>query len=237
MIIRDGKGFATYASIYYIGHALMVIVLPNLAMLVLCFFIALEFKRRRSNLSSMFSRRRKCVLRLTVATTLCYLTLDTPNVFVFLTVALQGTIVESASDSLCLMNVFSSFLSISNETVPFLVYFCFNQTFRQLLRSSLARFFGKSSNVSSTLITTMNDDGAEYSMVRGGRLSQQYNHTSGGPTKRFLATVTTTASHSGMKNGVAKFSNEEDSHYVLEHLERSEISNAAEKFLCDNFVS
>lgn len=139
MIIRNGTIYHTYESVYYIVQSVTVIVVPNLMMLIFCTLIACKFKKK--NVGQCFSRRRRCVLRITITTTISYCILETPNLFVFLAVAWRGSSVES-NESLCIVSLITNFLSISNATIPFVVYVSFNGTFRQLLFVQLASLFG-----------------------------------------------------------------------------------------------
>lgn len=139
MEIRNATIYRTYESVYYFLQSVSVIVVPNLLMLVFCVLIACNFKRK--SMGQCFSTRRRCVLRITITTTICYCVFETPNLIVFLAVAWRGSSVEE-NESLCIVSLITNFLSISNATIPFVVYVSFNRTFRQLLFVQLANLFG-----------------------------------------------------------------------------------------------
>lgn len=140
MEIRNDSRYHSYERIYYYFQSLFVICIPNLLMFILCILIAVEF--RSKTISHSFSHRRRCVLRITITNTVCYCVLETPGVFVYLVAAWRGSDVNANHQSFCVVSVVTNFLSISNATIPFLVYVSFNDTFRHLLFVQLANLFG-----------------------------------------------------------------------------------------------
>lgn len=130
MVIRDGWFYHDYERVYFFLHALAVISLPTLLMAVFSVLIGYHFNRKP--MGQRFSERRRCVLRITFATTLCTLVLQTPGLVVFASAAVRGSTLEQ-NFSFCTVNVVTTFLTILAAAAPFLVYLCLNETFRRLL--------------------------------------------------------------------------------------------------------
>jgi len=77
-----------HERIYYTTTAMLSIVIPTLAMLVCSALIVTQFTFKE--LGEAFSQRRRCVLRLTIATTLSHLLLEGPALITFGAVVLKG---------------------------------------------------------------------------------------------------------------------------------------------------
>lgn len=138
MVIRDGWFYYDYERVYFFLHALAVISLPVLLMAVFSVLIGYHFNQKP--MGQRFSERRRCVLRITFATTLCTLVLQTPGLVTFAAAAIRGSALE-ANFSFCTVNVVTTFLTILNAAAPFLVYLCLNETFRRLLFVQLGSRF------------------------------------------------------------------------------------------------
>lgn len=83
-------------------------------------------------LGEAFSQRRKCVIRMTVATTLSYLLLEGPALLTFGAVAVKGAGSEKHNMNICILNHANNLLSIVNATIPFFVFLACNQQFRHM---------------------------------------------------------------------------------------------------------
>lgn len=139
MITKNGTFYIFYEKVYFYINSVAVIVLPNLLMILLSFLIAFQLKNK--NMGQNFSQRRRCVVRITITTTVCYIILETPNLIMFFTAAIRGSAIEN-NESLCFVSVVTNFLAMLNSVVPFFVYVSFNGTFRELLILQLAPVFG-----------------------------------------------------------------------------------------------
>lgn len=78
-----------------------------------------------------FSQRRKCVLRLTIATTLSHLLLEGPACLTFAAAALNGAEMNN-NRIFCILNHFNNLGSLINATIPFFVFLICNEQFRSL---------------------------------------------------------------------------------------------------------
>lgn len=84
------------------------------------------------DLGEAFSQRRKCVIRLTVATTLSHLLLEGPALLTFGAAAIKGASSEQHNLAMCVINHMCNLLSVVNATIPFFVFLACNQQFRQM---------------------------------------------------------------------------------------------------------
>jgi hypothetical protein len=83
-------------------------------------------------LGESFSQRRRCVIRITVATTVAHLLLEGPALLTFAAAALKGSKTERHDVAMCLLNTGNNFLSIVNATIPFFLYLACNDQFRRM---------------------------------------------------------------------------------------------------------
>lgn len=184
MMTKNYTTYLTYERIYFYIHCVAVIVLPNLSMILLSFLIA--FQLQSKNMGQNFSQRRRCVVRITITTTVCYLVLETPNLVMFLTAAVRGSAYEN-NQSLCVVSVITNFLAMLNAVVPFFVYVTFNGTFRQLLIVQVAPLLGitvpdRTRNGYDMEVSRLTGNSQQNSIIRGyvvgtntGRLSKVSN--------------------------------------------------------------
>ncbi|CAI5449959.1 unnamed protein product [Caenorhabditis angaria] len=103
------------------------IVLPTIAMLVCTILIIKQFTFK--NLGEAFSQRRKCVIRMTVATTLLHLLLEGPATISHVVSAVEKT---EVSYMMCVINHSNNLLCLVNATIPFFVFLMYNEQFRHM---------------------------------------------------------------------------------------------------------
>ncbi|KAI1724545.1 hypothetical protein Ddc_05787 [Ditylenchus destructor] len=124
----------SYEKIYYWLQMLCSIVVPTLAMLVCSLLIITRFTIKA------FSQRRKCVIRMTCATTLCHLLFEGPALVTFGAVALKGASSHHHDSNICIINHANNLLSVFNATIPFFVFVGCNQQFRKMSLFYLSPF-------------------------------------------------------------------------------------------------
>uniref|UniRef100_A0A5S6QNQ8 G_PROTEIN_RECEP_F1_2 domain-containing protein n=1 Tax=Trichuris muris TaxID=70415 RepID=A0A5S6QNQ8_TRIMR len=134
LVVRTGAFYQTYERLHFWVQAATVIVIPIAALIVLCGMITLNLHRH--SMKTRFNRQRQCMLRIVIATAFSYWILETPSLCVLISVAIRGSQIEE-NGSLCLTNVITNLLNISNVVASFLVSFMFNSTFRSLLLAQL----------------------------------------------------------------------------------------------------
>uniref|UniRef100_A0A914VR53 G-protein coupled receptors family 1 profile domain-containing protein n=1 Tax=Plectus sambesii TaxID=2011161 RepID=A0A914VR53_9BILA len=150
MRLRMGAFFLTYEKFYFWTQAALSILLPTLAMLLCTVLIITNFRFKQ--LGESFSARRRCVIRITVATTLAHLLLEGPALLTFAAAALKGSKTERHDVAMCLLNTGNNFLSIVNATIPFFLYLACNDQFRRMTCVYLRmRFCGIDDNADDTL--------------------------------------------------------------------------------------
>uniref|UniRef100_A0A915DWU6 G-protein coupled receptors family 1 profile domain-containing protein n=1 Tax=Ditylenchus dipsaci TaxID=166011 RepID=A0A915DWU6_9BILA len=120
----------SYEKIYYWLQMLCSIVVPTLAMLLCSVLIVTRFTFKE--LGEAFSQRRKCVIRMTCATTLSHLMLEGPALLTFGAVALKGASSQHHNANICIINNTNNLLSVINATIPFFVFVLCNQQFRKM---------------------------------------------------------------------------------------------------------
>lgn len=115
---------------YYWLQITLSIVIPNISMLICSILIVKQFSFK--NLGEAFSQRRKCVIRMTVATTLSHLLLEGPALLTFAAVARKGSDSSDHGQSMCMLAHGNNLLSVVNATMPFFVFLAFNEQFRRM---------------------------------------------------------------------------------------------------------
>ncbi|TMS36241.1 hypothetical protein L596_003453 [Steinernema carpocapsae] len=119
-----------YEKMYYWIQMTVSIVLPTIIMLICSVLIITQFTIK--DLGETFSQRRRCVIRMTVATTLSHLLLEGPALLTFGAAALKGA-GSSAHDVItCKLNHGNNLLSMVNATIPFFVFLMCNHQFRHM---------------------------------------------------------------------------------------------------------
>uniref|UniRef100_A0AC34FBE7 G-protein coupled receptors family 1 profile domain-containing protein n=1 Tax=Panagrolaimus sp. ES5 TaxID=591445 RepID=A0AC34FBE7_9BILA len=119
-----------YEKVYYWTQMTVSIVLPTIAMLICSVLIVTQFTFKE--LGEAFSQRRKCVIRMTVTTTLSHLLLEGPALLTFGAAALKGAGSEKHNTTMCILNHANNLLSVVNATIPFFVFLACNQQFRHM---------------------------------------------------------------------------------------------------------
>uniref|UniRef100_A0A7E4VLQ2 G_PROTEIN_RECEP_F1_2 domain-containing protein n=1 Tax=Panagrellus redivivus TaxID=6233 RepID=A0A7E4VLQ2_PANRE len=122
---------AVYEKVYYWTQMTVSITLPTIAMLVCSVLILTRFTFKQE-LGEAFSQRRKCVIRMTVATTVSHLLFEGPALLTFGAAALKGAGSESHNTTTCILNHANNLLSMVNATIPFFVFLACNQQFRHM---------------------------------------------------------------------------------------------------------
>ncbi|CAI2353622.1 unnamed protein product [Caenorhabditis sp. 36 PRJEB53466] len=121
--VRNNPYYEIYRRFYATTTMAVSIVIPTIAMLVCTLLIIKKFTFK--NLGEQFSQRRKCVIRMTVATTLTHLFFEGPATLTHSASAIQG---EDYSFLMCILNHGNNLASLLNATIPFFVFlFCSNQ--------------------------------------------------------------------------------------------------------------
>ncbi|VDK47963.1 unnamed protein product [Anisakis simplex] len=145
---------AVYEKLYYWTQLLLSIVIPTIVMLICSVLIVTQFTFKE--LGEAFSQRRKCVIRMTVATTLSHLLLEGPALLTFGAAALKGTPFDRVrlislllselnavvsnfgsgsanhNTTMCMLNHGNNLLSVLNATIPFFVFLACNEQFRHM---------------------------------------------------------------------------------------------------------
>uniref|UniRef100_A0A915CCC2 G-protein coupled receptors family 1 profile domain-containing protein n=1 Tax=Parascaris univalens TaxID=6257 RepID=A0A915CCC2_PARUN len=105
-------------------------VVPTVVMLICSVLIVTRFTFKE--LGEAFSQRRKCVIRMTVATTLSHLLLEGPALLTFGAAALKGSGNAGDNTIMCMLNHGNNSLSVLNATIPFFVFLACNEQFRHM---------------------------------------------------------------------------------------------------------
>ncbi|CAJ0949813.1 unnamed protein product, partial [Mesorhabditis belari] len=121
------QSYLTLWKIYVIAQMALVIVIPTVAMLVCTVIIVKQFTFK--DLGDAFSQRRKCVIRLTVATTMSHLLLEGPATLTHAAAAIDGS---EHPHMWCVLTHMNNFLSLLNATIPFFVFFVCSEQFRHM---------------------------------------------------------------------------------------------------------
>ncbi|EFP11150.1 hypothetical protein GCK72_017912 [Caenorhabditis remanei] len=124
---RNNPHYEIYRRFYATTTMAVSIVIPTIAMLVCTLLIIKKFTFK--NLGETFSQRRKCVIRMTVATTLTHLVFEGPATLTHSASAIQG---DNYSYLMCLLNHGNNLASLVNATIPFFVFLFCNQQFRHM---------------------------------------------------------------------------------------------------------
>ncbi|CAB3399110.1 unnamed protein product [Caenorhabditis bovis] len=125
--VRNNPQFEIWRRFYTTITMAVSIVIPTVAMLVCSILITKHYSLK--DLGEAFSQRRRCVIRMTVATTISHLLLEGPATLTHAASAIKG---EDYSYLMCLMNHGNNFLSLFNATIPFFVFLIYNQQFRHM---------------------------------------------------------------------------------------------------------
>ncbi|MCP9266326.1 hypothetical protein DINM_021857 [Dirofilaria immitis] len=111
---------------YYWLQITLSILIPNIAMLACSILIVMRFSFKHHGES--FSQRRKCVIRMTVATTLSHLLLEGPALLTFCCCADSS----DHGNNICILAHGNNLLSVVNAATPFFVFLAFNEQFRRM---------------------------------------------------------------------------------------------------------
>ncbi|VDK68674.1 unnamed protein product [Onchocerca ochengi] len=115
---------------YYWLQITLSILIPTIAMLACSVLIVMQFSFKQHGES--FSQRRKCVIRMTVATTLSHLLLEGPALLTFAAVARKGADSSDHGNNICILAHGNNLLSVINAATPFFVFLAFNEQFRRM---------------------------------------------------------------------------------------------------------
>ncbi|KAK0396611.1 hypothetical protein QR680_001784 [Steinernema hermaphroditum] len=124
--------YELYEKMYYWIQMTVSIVLPTIIMLICSVLIITQFTIKE--LGETFSQRRRCVIRMTVATTLSHLLLEGPALLTFGAAALKGAGSSSHDVTTCKLNHGNNLLSMVNATIPFFVFLVCNHQFRHMTK-------------------------------------------------------------------------------------------------------
>ncbi|GMT36939.1 hypothetical protein PFISCL1PPCAC_28236, partial [Pristionchus fissidentatus] len=105
-----------------------VVMLPTVAMLVCSIIIVRQFSLKA--MGETFSQRRKCVIRMTVSTTLSHLLLEGPAVLTYSFAALTSG--QNVEFLWCVINHAINLASAVNATIPFFVFLLCSEQFRHM---------------------------------------------------------------------------------------------------------
>ncbi|KAF8354453.1 hypothetical protein PRIPAC_96076 [Pristionchus pacificus] len=105
-----------------------VVMLPTVAMLVCSIIIVRQFSLKA--MGETFSQRRKCVIRMTVSTTLSHLLLEGPAVITYSVAALTSG--QGVDYLWCVVNHAINLASAVNATIPFFVFLLCSEQFRHM---------------------------------------------------------------------------------------------------------
>lgn len=129
-MIRSNNAYDVIQKVYYWIQTTVAIIIPTVAMLVCSILIVKQFTFKE--LGEAFSQRRKCVIRMTVATTVSHLLLEGPATLTHAAVALKGASSSEHHYMMCVLNNAINILSIVNATIPFFVFLLCNEQFRHM---------------------------------------------------------------------------------------------------------
>ncbi|KAL3103088.1 hypothetical protein niasHS_002274 [Heterodera schachtii] len=116
---------------YYWVQMSATIVLPILVMMVCTALVVSRFTLK-PQLGQSFSQRRKCVIRLTVATTVSHLLLEGPAALGYAFFALRGASMPDQREWMCALTASNNVLSALNATIPFFLFLFCSAQFRQM---------------------------------------------------------------------------------------------------------
>uniref|UniRef100_A0A914GYB4 G-protein coupled receptors family 1 profile domain-containing protein n=1 Tax=Globodera rostochiensis TaxID=31243 RepID=A0A914GYB4_GLORO len=115
---------------YYLVQMSATIVLPTLVMMACTALVVSRFIKPQ--LGQSFSQRRKCVIRLTVATTVSHLLLEGPAALGYGFFALRGASMPDQREWMCALTAANNVLSALNATIPFFLFFLCSSQFRRM---------------------------------------------------------------------------------------------------------
>uniref|UniRef100_A0A1I7YP68 G_PROTEIN_RECEP_F1_2 domain-containing protein n=1 Tax=Steinernema glaseri TaxID=37863 RepID=A0A1I7YP68_9BILA len=124
--------YELYEKMYYWIQMTVSIVLPTIIMLICSVLIITRFTFK--DLGETFSQRRRCVILMTVSTTLSHLFLEGPALLTIGAAALKGAGSSAHNDSICKLNHGNNLLSMVNATIPFFVFLVCNHQFRHMTK-------------------------------------------------------------------------------------------------------
>lgn len=140
MYVRNGELYATWESVYYWANFIAALAIPSLLLAV--FTVKLTHKLVYCSLPN-YSERKRCVTRITLATTACELTLETPAMGVYAVAALYGPTFINEDPVMCVCHIITNFANQLNASVCFLIYLLCSAKFRQLLAQRVKVFWCK----------------------------------------------------------------------------------------------
>ncbi|VDN06188.1 unnamed protein product [Thelazia callipaeda] len=130
MQTRRGLFYEHIQKAYYWLQITLSILIPNIFMLACSVLIVTQFSFK--NLGKAFSQRRKCVIRMTVTTTLSHLLLEGPALLTFAAAAEKGANSSDHGNNICILTHGNNLLSVINATIPFFVFLACNEQFRRM---------------------------------------------------------------------------------------------------------
>lgn len=120
-----------YDQVYNYVSSVSVILLPPVILIVLTGLINYElFCRRRISTQLAAAEQKRCVTRLTLATTICFLVLESPQSLIFTVAAINGS--ANLNSQYKMISSITNIISMVNTTLPFFVYLACSHRFRQI---------------------------------------------------------------------------------------------------------
>ncbi|OUC48643.1 hypothetical protein D917_01134 [Trichinella nativa] len=133
-------GLPAYEKLYYWANALSTLLIPMVTMLALSLLIyyQLFWAKRRF---SQGSEQKRCVTRLSMATTACHLVFEMPHVVNFIIAAVDHTLAHQWRRRFPWEQfaAVANFLSMLDASLTVFVYFACSQRFRQICYFTLCR--------------------------------------------------------------------------------------------------
>ncbi|KRX48792.1 Probableputative G-protein coupled receptor [Trichinella sp. T9] len=133
-------GLPAYEKLYYWANALSTLLIPMVTMLALSLLIyyQLFWAKRRF---SQGSEQKRCVTRLSMATTACHLVFEMPHVVNFIIAAVDHTLARQWRRRFPWEQfaAVANFLSMLDASLTVFVYFACSQRFRQICYFTLCR--------------------------------------------------------------------------------------------------
>ncbi|KFD50829.1 hypothetical protein M514_08267 [Trichuris suis] len=162
------SGHPTYEVFYYWFNSISTLLLPMIAMLVLTVLIyhLLFWARNRFRKGS---EQKRCVTRLSLATTACHLVFEMPHVANFIIAATEQRPASQWRRSFPWLTFVAAanFLSMLDASVTFVVYFLCSQRFRQIW---FFKFCGKKNqNYVNQLVLLQQSEERSWSNGTGSR--------------------------------------------------------------------
>uniref|UniRef100_A0A0N4Z9K0 G_PROTEIN_RECEP_F1_2 domain-containing protein n=1 Tax=Parastrongyloides trichosuri TaxID=131310 RepID=A0A0N4Z9K0_PARTI len=127
----------------------ILIPLAFITSLTIAIVYILVFKKRRSGLVVRLSSEKKCVIRITLITTILFFLSEFPAIPVYYNAFFEGPKVVNTNDNICIWYSASHFSGLFNASLSFYIYFILSKRFRSTVyetfreyRNRITKFFG-----------------------------------------------------------------------------------------------